>query len=138
MQSQYHQMAHMGTKGANDLLACPPPKWRKGNSSLEPKKGHLHLKSQLQIQSQYLLHRPKLTSTLDTLNGELWNFRTKGTQLLSLYVSFIHSFIHQILIQYLCNRDSISTPCKSCCFMQLINAILSSISKAKSLKSMIS
>lgn len=74
-------MAHMEPREQMTSLHVLLPKWKKGNSSMEPTKGHL--------------------------------------------------------IQYLCNRNSISTPWK-CCFMQLIDAILSSISKANSLKSMIS
>lgn len=34
------------------------------------------------------------------------------------YVSFTHSFIPQILIQCLCNRDSVSILCKLCCYIQ--------------------
>lgn len=81
----------MRIEGKNDLFSHPSPKRRKAIQAWSLRRAISMRRAHCKLSLSTTYIAPSRFPLWTPLNGELWNFRTKGTKLLSWYVSFTHS-----------------------------------------------
>lgn len=81
----------MGIKGENDLFSRPSPKRRKVIQAWTLIRAISMWRAHCKLSLSTIYIALSWCPLWTPLNGELWNFRTKGTKLLSWYVSFTRS-----------------------------------------------